>query len=505
MLDNLVIGLWAALGWNQLLAMFLATCAGLFVGVVPGLGPITAMALLIPFTFTMNPLSALLALASISIAANCSGSFTSILLNVPGETSAAATCYDGHPMARQGRATIAIGLSIGASFFAAVVAVLGVIAIAEPLINIALAFGPPEYFALAAIGIAFVASLSQKSAGKGLLMAALGLWLSCIGIDAVVGEMRFTFGLLELQDGIGLVPVMTGIFAITEIMQWIQERGTIARGGRLEGSVWQGIFDTFRYPVALVRSTLVGVIVGIIPGVGATAASFLAYEVEMRASSTPERFGRGAPEGVIAPEAANNSAISAGLAPMLMLGIPGGATAALLLVALTVHGIRPGTLLFSTQPGLVYGFLIGLLIGAIMFMLVSVLCARLLAMVTLVRAELLAPIFLVISFAGVFAQDQKFSDVIVTILFGLLGCMAQAFGYPTVPLVLGLVLGRLLETSFYQSLAISGGDWTVFFTRPLSASMLGMAAAVIILPVIGRLRRIVRLRLQQRSEGTGEA
>jgi putative tricarboxylic transport membrane protein len=500
MLDNLAIGLWAALGWNQLLVMFLATCAGLFVGVVPGLGPITAMSLLIPFTFTMNPLSALLALASISIAANCSGSFTSILLNVPGETSAAATCYDGHPMARQGRATIAIGLSIGASFFAAVVAVLGVIAIAEPLINVALAFGPPEYFALASIGIAFVASLSQKSAGKGLLMAAIGLWLSCIGIDAVVGEMRFTFGLLELQDGIGLVPVMTGIFAITEIMLWIQERGTIARGGRMEGSVWQGIFDTFRYPVALIRSTLVGVIVGIIPGVGATAASFLAYEVEKRASSTPDRFGRGAPEGVIAPEAANNSAISAGLAPALMLGIPGGATTALLLVALTIHGIRPGTLLFSTQPALVYGFLIGLLIGAAMFLIVSVVCARLLAMVTLVRAELLAPIFLVISFAGVFAQDQKVSDVAVTILFGLIGCLAQMFGYPTVPLVLGLVLGRLLETSFYQSLAISGGDWTVFFTRPLSASMLGVAMVVIFLPLISRLRRIRPL---QRSERVG--
>ena len=472
MLENLAAGLWTVLAWNHLSIMFLATLAGLFVGVIPGLGPITAMALLIPFTFSMHPLSALLALASISVAANCSGSFTSILLNVPGETSAAATCYDGHPMARQGRATVAIGLSIGASFFAAVFGVVGVMAIAEPLIDVALAFGPPEYFALAAIGIAFVASLSQKSISKGLVMAALGLWLSCIGVDAVVGEMRFTFGVLELQDGIGLVPVMTGIFAITEIMLWIQERGTISKIGRLEGSVWQGIFDTFRYPVALIRSTLVGAWIGIVPGVGATAASFLAYEVEKRAAAEPDRFGKGAPEGVIAPEAANNSAISASLAPALMLGIPGGATTALLLVALTVHGIRPGTLLFSSQPGLVYGFLIGLLFGAIMFMMVSVLCARLLAMVTLVRAELLAPIFLVISFAGVFAQDQKFSDIVIAVLFGLLGCAAQMFGFPTVPLVLGLVLGKMLETSFYQSLAISGGDWTIFFTRPLSAFLI---------------------------------
>ncbi len=500
MWQNLAIGLWTVLAWQHLLFMFLATLAGLFVGVVPGLGPITAMALLIPFTFTMNPLSALLALASISVAANCSGSFTSILLNVPGETSAAATCYDGHPMAQQGRATVAIGLSIGASFFAAVFGVVLVMAIAEPLIDAALAFGPPEYFALAAIGLTFVASLSQKSIAKGLMMAALGLWLSCIGVDAVVGEMRFTFGLLDLQDGIGLVPVMTGIFAITEIMLWIQERGTIAKAGRLEGSVWQGIFDTFRYPVALIRSTLVGAWIGIVPGVGATAASFLAYEVEKRASKTPERFGQGAPEGVIAPEAANNSAISASLAPALMLGIPGGATTALLLVALTVHGIRPGTLLFSSQPGLVYGFLVGLLIGAVMFMLVSVLCARLLALVTLVRAELLAPIFLVISFAGVFAQDQKLSDIVIAVLFGLLGCAAQMFGFPTVPLVLGLVLGKMLETSFYQSLAISGGDWTVFFTRPLSAILIAMAMLMIVWPMIKRAVAAGRLRLARHAK-----
>jgi putative tricarboxylic transport membrane protein len=221
------------------------------------------------------------------------------------------------------------------------------------------------------------------------------------------------------------------------------------------------------------------------------------------ASKTPERFGTGAPEGVIAPEAANNSAISASLAPALMLGIPGGATTALLLVALTVHGIRPGTLLFSNQPGLVYGFLVGLLFGAVMFLVVSVLCARLLAMVTLVRAELLAPIFLVISFAGVFAQDQKFSDIVVAVLFGLLGCAAQMFGFPTVPLVLGLVLGKLLETSFYQSLAISGGDWTVFFTRPLSAILIATALLIIVLPMLKRAVAAGRLRFMPRSENAG--
>lgn len=502
MIEGLAIGLSAALTVNNLAVILVATIAGLMVGIIPGLGPVTAMALLIPFTFSMDPLTALLALASISVAANCSGSFSSILLNVPGETSSAATAYDGYPMAKQGRATIAIGLSIGSSFFAAVIGVLAVMAIAEPLIDAALAFGPPEYFALAAIGISFVAALSQSSVAKGLVMAAIGLMLTTVGVDAVIGEPRFTFGLLELQDGIGLVPAMTGLFAITEIVNWIQQKGTIARLGRIEGSVWQGLFATIRYPISLIRSTLVGLMVGLVPGIGATAASFLSYEVEKRSAAKPERFGQGAPEGVIAPEAANNSAIAAGLAPALMLGIPGGATSALLLVALTVHGLRPGIMLFSDQPDLVYGFFIGLLIGAFTFMFVSAAFARTLAKVTVIKAELIAPVFLVISFAGVYAQDQQFSDIVVAMTFGLFGCLAKTLGFPAVPLVLGLVLGRTLETSFHQSLAISGGDWSIFFTRPLSGALLGVALAVIFLPLLTKHVRRARTRHVPNADGS---
>jgi putative tricarboxylic transport membrane protein len=405
-------------------------------------------------------------------------------------------------MAKQGRATIAIGLSIGSSFFAAVIGVLAVMAIAEPLIDAALAFGPPEYFALAAIGISFVAALSQSSVAKGLVMAAIGLMLTTVGVDAVIGEPRFTFGLLELQDGIGLVPAMTGLFAITEIVNWIQQKGTIARLGRIEGSVWQGLFATIRYPISLIRSTLVGLMVGLVPGIGATAASFLSYEVEKRSAAKPERFGQGAPEGVIAPEAANNSAIAAGLAPALMLGIPGGATSALLLVALTVHGLRPGIMLFSDQPDLVYGFFIGLLIGAFTFMFVSAAFARTLAKVTVIKAELIAPVFLVISFAGVYAQDQQFSDIVVAMTFGLFGCLAKMLGFPAVPLVLGLVLGRTLETSFHQSLAISGGDWSIFFTRPLSGALLGVALAVIFLPLLTKHVRRARTRHVPNADGS---
>jgi putative tricarboxylic transport membrane protein len=489
MIDNLLLGLRVALEWEHLLFMLLGTIGGMWVGVIPGLGPITAMALLIPFTFAMEPLAALLMLASISAAANCSGSFTSILLNVPGETTAAATCFDGYPMARQGRARVAIGLSIGASLFGALAGMLAVIALTEPLLQLAKAFSPAEYFALAMLGLTVVAMLSREAPVKGVMMAGLGLCLSFVGVDSVMGEARFAFGVLELQSGIGLVPVTVGLFAIAEIIGWIVTREAVARMGALTGSVWQGLVDTFRHPIALVRSTVVGIGIGITPGVGAVAASFLSYAIEKRASRTPERFGAGAPEGVIAPEAANNSAVCASLVPALTLGIPGGATSALLLVALTVHGLRPGTMLFTTQPDLIWGFFVGLMIGALMFAAMGMLMTNLFARVTLVRAEILAPVFLVISFAGVYAQDQRLFDVFLALFFGILGYLARRFGYPVVPLVIGLVLGTLAETSFHQGLTIAGGDMVAMLTRPGTAGLLAGAILLLGWTFLGELRR----------------
>jgi len=489
MIDNLLLGLRVALEWEHLLFMLLGTIGGMWVGVIPGLGPVTAMALLIPFTFAMEPLAALLMLASISAAANCSGSFTSILLNVPGETTAAATCFDGYPMARQGRARVAIGLSIGASLFGALAGMLAVIALTEPLLQLAKAFSPAEYFALAMLGLTVVAMLSREAPVKGVMMAGLGLCLSFVGVDSVMGEARFAFGVLELQSGIGLVPVTVGLFAISEIIGWIVTREAVARMGALTGSVWQGLVDTFRHPIALVRSTVVGIGIGITPGVGAVAASFLSYAIEKRASRTPERFGAGAPEGVIAPEAANNSAVCASLVPALTLGIPGGATSALLLVALTVHGLRPGTMLFTTQPDLIWGFFVGLMIGALMFAAMGMLMTNLFARVTLVRAEILAPVFLVISFAGVYAQDQRLFDVFLALFFGILGYLARRFGYPVVPLVIGLVLGTLAETSFHQGLTIAGGDVIAMLTRPGTAGLLAGAILLLGWTFLGELRR----------------
>ena len=299
MLDNLALGLSAALQLKQLLFMVAGTVIGLWVGVLPGLGGPVAMAILIPFTFSMDPLSALLMLASISVGAAFGGSVTSILLNIPGEASSAATAYDGYPMAQQGRAKVAMGLSAGASMAAAVVGVLILMLASGPVAKAALAFSPAEYFALAVLGLTVVSVAALGSTVKGLAMGALGIAISLIGVDSILGSERYTFGILYLLDGISFVPVMVGLFAITELISMVLQGGTIAKGGRLEGSLWDGFRTTFRYPFTLLQSTAVGAFIGIIPGLGATAANFLAYSVAQRSSRHPERFGRGAPEGVI--------------------------------------------------------------------------------------------------------------------------------------------------------------------------------------------------------------
>jgi putative tricarboxylic transport membrane protein len=482
MLDNLLIGLVAALQLKQLLFMIAGTVIGLWVGVLPGLGGPVAMAILIPFTFSMDPLSALLMLASISVGAAFGGSITSILLNIPGEASSAATAYDGYPMAQQGKAKVAMGLSAGASMVAGIVGVLVLMFASEPVTRAALAFGPAEYFALAILGLTVVAVAALGSTVKGLIMGALGIAISLIGVDAILGSERYTFGSVYLLDGISFVPVMVGLFAITELIVMILEGGTIAKAGKLEGSLWEGFRDTFRYPGTLTQSTLLGAFIGIIPGLGATAANFLAYSVAMRTSRHPEQFGKGAPEGVIAPEASNNSCVPTSLIPALTLGIPGGATAAILLVAVTLQGLRPGPMLFTSNPALIWGFFVGLLIGAVLATILYLIMIPWFARITLVRVELMAPMLLVIALVGTYASERNITDVFVAIAFGLFGYFARRHGYPLINLVIGLILGKLAEQSFHQALMISGHDYWIFVTRPISAVIFITCVVLVLWP-----------------------
>ena len=459
MLDNLLLGLMAALQWKQFLFMIVGTVIGLWVGVLPGLGGPVAMAILIPFTFTMDPLSALLMLASISVGAAFGGSITSILLNIPGEASSAATAYDGYPMAQQGKAMVAMGLSASASMVAGIVGVLILMFASAPVAKAALAFSPAEYFALAILGLTVVSVAALGSTIKGLAMGALGIAISLIGVNSILGAERYTFGFLYLLDGISFVPVMIGLFAITELIVMILEGGTIAKAGKLEGSLWDGFWGTFSYPFTLIQSTAFGAFIGIIPGLGATAANFPGLQHRDALSKHPERFGKGTPEGVIAPEASNNSCIPTSLIPALTLGsIPGGATAAILLVAVTVQGLRPGPMLFTSNPELIWGFFMGLLIGALMATVLYLIMIPWFAMITLVRIELMAPMLLIVTLFGAYANERNMMDVFVAIFFGLFGYFLRRHGYPLISLVIGLILGKLAEGSFHQALMISDHD-----------------------------------------------
>ncbi|MCC7425509.1 MAG: tripartite tricarboxylate transporter permease [Alphaproteobacteria bacterium] len=486
MLDNLLLGLATAVTVENIAVMLFGTVVGLWIGVLPGLGATSAMAILIPFTFSMSPLAALLMLASISVAGAFGGSITSILLNIPGDASSAATAYDGYPLAQQGRARVAMGLSVGASLVGGLVGVVLLTTLSQPIAEVALAFGPADHFALGILGLTIVAVASSGDTLKGLIMGCVGIVVSFVGQDAVLGHTRYAFGSIYLEAGIDFVTVTIGLFAITEIIFMMTSGGTIARGGKLEGSLWEGLVDTLRYPRALWGSIGVGAIIGIIPGVGATAANFLSYSIAHRTSRRPELFGKGSPEGVIAPEASNNSCIPTSFIPALTLGIPGGATAAILLVAVTIHGIRPGPLLFQANADLVYGFFAGLMIATIMAAVLCVVMIPWFALVTVVRVEIMAPILIAVSLAGAYGVQRSVADVFVAIGFGVFGYVARRNGYPLISLIIGLILGQLVEKSFHQALVLSDGDYLTFFVRPISGVVLTACILMVVLPGMKR-------------------
>lgn len=487
-MDNLLIGLGALADPGRIFFIVLGTFVGIWIGALPGLGPVTATAIVLPFTYFMDPLSALLLIASIYSASAYAGSVSSILLNVPGEATSAATAFDGYPMAQQGKARVALGLSLAASLFGALVGVFVLTFASQPILKIALMFSPAEYFALAVLGLVAISASGGGNLYKGLAMCGLGVSISFIGVDGVIGVPRYTFGTLYLQNGISLIAVMIGLFAISEVIGMMLSGGSIAKAGKLTGSLLEGIKMTLRFPKALGVSTAVGVMIGIIPGVGATTANFLTYNLAQRMSRTPEMFGKGAPEGVIAPEASNNACVCSSLIPALTLGIPGGATSAVLLVALTVHGIRPGTMLFTTQPELIYGFFVGLFFASLLFFVMGAVLTNSFALMTTIRTDILAPILMVASLVGAYAYQQNPLDVLVAIVFGVVGFFLKRHKFPVAGIVMGLVLGSLAEISFHQSLMMTGGSYEIFYERPIAATLLGISALLIVWPLISHYR-----------------
>ncbi len=462
----------------------LGALLGTAIGVLPGLGPPATIALLLPATYKIEPVSAVIMMAGIFYGAMYGGSTTSILLNIPGEAASVVTCLDGYKMARKGRAGVALGLSAIGSFFAGTVSVLGLSLVAPLLAAFALKFGPPEYFSLVLLGLMMAVYLAEESILKGLITGTIGLLMGTVGLDPVLGAQRFTFGLSRLTDGFDFVVVAMGLFGISEVLINLEtpEKRDIFKAS-LKGLL-PSREDWRRSWAAIVRGSLLGFFIGVLPGGGAIISSFAAYAVEKRLSRHPEEFGQGAVEGVAAPEAANNAASTSSFIPLLTLGIPGNASIAMIFVALMIHGIRPGPLLLQEHPQLFWGVVASMYIGNLMLLGLNLPLIGLWVRLLKVPYRLLAVVVVIICVIGAYSVNNLTFDIGTMVVFGAFGYFIRKAGFPAAPLILAMILGPMLERTLQQSLISSGGDPMIFLRRPISAALLGVAVLVMAKPVV---------------------
>jgi putative tricarboxylic transport membrane protein len=489
-LNALVSGFSVALAPINLLWGFVGVTLGTFVGVLPGVGPALTVAMLLPITVKLDPTGALIMFAGIYYGAMYGGSTTTILLNTPGESASIATALEGNKMAKRGRAGPALATAAIGSFVAGTIATVLLTLLAPLVVEVALKFGPAEYFALMVFAFVTVTAVLGSSTVRGLAMLFLGLLLGLVGIDDQTGQMRFAFGVPELLDGIDVVVLAVGLFAVGEALYVAayssRQREEIEK---MSGSIWMSRSDWKRSWPAWLRATGIGFPFGTIPAGGTEIPTFLSYALEKKLSKHPEEFGKGAIEGVAGPEAANNAASAGVLVPLLTLGIPTSATAAILLAAFQNYGIQPGPLLFQTQGALVWGLIASLYVGNILLLVLNLpLIGLWVKVLQIPRPQLYAGI-LVFATLGAFSLHQSVADLMTLYVFGLLGFMMRRWGFPVAPAVIGLILGPLAESQLRRALAISQGDPTIFLTHPISAALLAITAAVLVVPLLLRLRR----------------
>jgi len=480
-LQNLYLGFSVALSPSVLFYAFVGCVIGTLVGMLPGLGPLSGISLLLPLTFGLTPTTAIVLLAGIYYGAMYGGSTTSILMRIPGEAASVMTCIDGYAMTQKGRAGPALAIAAIGSFVAGTLSVVGLMLLAPPLAAFALRFGPPEYFALLLLGFLVLAYMSSGSMPKTLAMAALGLFLGMIGIDAMSGFFRFHYGVVELGDGIGIVPVAVGLFGISEILLTAGQsaRPPIQRPKLRELPPSKQELHESVAPIA--RGTVLGFLIGIIPGSAHIISSFVSYAVEKRLSKHPERFGRGAIAGVAGPESANNSAASGAFVPMLALGVPSGPIPAVMLAALMVHGVSPGPLLIDQQPALFWGFIASMYVGNVILLILNLPLVGVFVYLLRVPYSFLYPSILIFCILGVYAVNESVVDLWIMMAMGALGYLLRKFDLETAPIVLGLILAPMLEMSLRQSLAMSSGRYAILLSRPIAATMLFIGAALLLL------------------------
>jgi len=479
-LNYLTYGFSIALEPINLLSCFIGVFIGTLIGVLPGIGPVGAMSLLLPITFGMSPVSGIIMLAGIFYGSMYGGSTTSILVNIPGEAASVITCLDGYQMALKGRAGPALGIAAFGSFIAGTIGVIGLMLIANPLAEIALKFGPAEYFSLMFLGISILIYLTQGSILRGFTMAGLGIFLSLIGQDLNSGKPRFTFGLQGLIDGVGLVPMVMGLFGISEVLlNLVSPEERIILKTKIT-QILPNLDDWKRSAKPIVRGTLIGFFLGILPGGGSIISSFVSYAIEKKFSKNPEEFGKGAIEGVAGPESANNAASSSGFIPLFSLGIPTNVITALLLGALMIHGLRPGPLLITKNPEVFWGTVASMYIGNVMLLVLNLPLIGIWVNVLKIPYRVLFPIILLLCLIGVYSLGNNVFDIYVMLFFGIVGYILRKKNYEPAPLVLAFILSPLLEQSLYQAMLLSNGDPTTFITRPISCGALIIAVLIIL-------------------------
>jgi putative tricarboxylic transport membrane protein len=490
-LAGLLQGFQVALAGNNLLMCVIGVVLGTVIGVMPGLGPPATIAMLLPLTFKLEPTGAMIMLAGIYYGAKYGGSTTSILLNVPGESSSVVTCLDGYQMARKGRAGAALGMAAIASFIAGTFGVVALMLVAPPLAKLSLAFSAPEYFALMVLGLTMVVLLAGESLIKALLAMLVGLWIAGMGTDLFTATSRFTFGRVELLGGIDFIIVAIGVFAVGEVLGNIEpakpaEMLPVPKGLRNLLPTWE---DMRKCRFAFVNGSVVGFLIGILPGAGSTIASFMSYGIEKAVSRHPEEFGKGAIEGVAAPEGANNAETGGALVPLLTLGIPGSGTTAVLLAALVLWGFKPGPLFIQDNPAMFWGLVASMYIGNVLLLVLNLPLVAVFAQLLKMPAYAMYPLILGVSLVGVYTASSSMFQLGLLALFGLLGYLMRKLDYPTAPLVLGLVLGDSMERALRQSLMMSQGDASILL-RPIPSVLLAIAALLLVIPLVKKFNAL---------------
>ena len=484
-LANLALGFSTAATPTNLLYCFAGVFLGTFIGVLPGVGPLAAVAMLLPVSFYLPPETALVMLAGVYYGAEYGGSIASILLNIPGTPSASVTCLDGYPMAQHGRAGVALFITAIASFFGAIFGVIVMVLLSPALAEFALLFGPAEYFSVMVLGLVAASVVSNHGALRGVMMVCLGILLGTVGVDINSGETRFTGGMVELRDGVSLVVVAMGLFGISEVI--VSARGATRSFATAKISLKQFLptgAEWLRSFAPAVRGASIGSFFGTLPGTGQTVASFVGYALEKRISRNRENFGKGAIEGVVVPESANNAAAQTAFIPTLTLGIPGSATMALMLGALMIHGITPGPRLITERPELFWGLIVSFLFGNLFLLVLNIPLIGLWVKLLQVPHFYLYPAVVVLICVGVYSIDNSVFDIWVTLGFGLLGYFMRLYKFEPAPLLIGFVLGPMMEEFFRRAMLLSRGDPLVFLERPGSAALLGISVLLLVWAVM---------------------